>query len=975
MGDKEESVTKQTARQGRRWLVVALLVVGMVLPSAQAAASSTSTIVKLWVGNNIMTIGGIRQPIDAEGTKPVIVEGRTLVPIRAVIEAFAGTVAWEASTRKVTVSLGGNSLDLWIGKSTASLNGTNLPVDAANPRVIPLIMSGRTMLPLRFVSESLGIDVQYEATTKMITLTYTVETTPSPLSAPMLVSPADGSKFINELPRLSWLPATGADASRIQILSSGIEVHAKSNLAGADYILPVDTLADGTYTWRVSAHNEGGWGPWSASRSFTLSSVALPEAPSLLTPANQSTLSAGPATLTWTAVTDASAYRVRVLHGTDQTHSGTDIVGTAYTVPSEVLVAGSYSWQVGAYVGGQWSDWSASWTFIVSANAPSSPLLLTPADQSILDSNSVVLTWASVADADSYRIQILRDSTEVHAASGLGSTTYSVPSGVLAGGRYSWQAAAHGPGGWSGWSDAFLFEARAKLTTSDIAKYVDRMVLVEVSGFEDGEAFSASGSGFFISSDGKIVTNYHVIDGATQGTVTLNSKQKYDIASVLGYTKDQDLAVIQISGTGFPTCALGDSSKVAVGNPVVAIGSPLGIQNTVSEGIVSKLWEDGSVQITAPISPGSSGGALFNVYGEVIGVTTWKIRNGENMNLAIPADLIRSMDITLNITLAQVFQKEHAGAAILPAPVLVGPVDNSVMSTLTPALSWTAVPGATKYSVSIWVAPNVKPNLIDVVVTSTSYTVPAGLLSPGGRYGWTVCAGNSLGWGKWATVSGSTYSPAFTVQLPVKLATPVLSGPEEGRAVWTQHGPIPFSWQPVVGADHYELWIGLGLSGDESTAVYKKQVYGTTYSLAQATLTRGEVYTWSVRADNYASDADSSSWAADRHFAVTAEGKPTLLSPANYATVFYSPTLTWSPFPGANEYSVGVFRGATVDPATRILSGHVSGTSYTVPGLTLTKGETYCWYVSAWRNEYINGKLVIFVLSVSATYVLFASPY
>ena len=160
-------------------LVSLMLIVGLLAPLA-VTASSSSTVVKLWVGNSTMSIGGVSQPIDAEGTKPVIVESRTLVPIRAIIEAFKGSVGWDATERKVTVTLGKSVLDLWIGKATASLNGTSLPVDAANPRVMPVIMSGRTMLPVRFVSESLGIDVQYEATTKMITLTYTVETTLPP---------------------------------------------------------------------------------------------------------------------------------------------------------------------------------------------------------------------------------------------------------------------------------------------------------------------------------------------------------------------------------------------------------------------------------------------------------------------------------------------------------------------------------------------------------------------------------------------------------------------------------------------------------------------------------------------------------------------------------------------------------------------------------------------------------------------------
>ncbi len=872
-----------------RVLIVVVLLAAFVLPS-MALASSSATVVKLWVGNNIMTIGGVRQPIDSEGTKPVIVEGRTLVPIRAVIEAFDGSVAWDATERRVTVTLDENALDLWIGKSTASLNGTTLPVDRENPRVIPVIMSGRTMLPLRFVSESLGIDVQYEASAKMITLTYMVNMAGVNLSAPVLLAPADATSL------------------------------------------------------------------------------------STLTP-----------TLTWQEVSSATSYDVCVDKGSNESRVyEVAVTGTSCTIPAGVLESSvTYRWSVIAGTSDGWSkkggiwNWSLSRTFTVQAMTLSAPRLLTPLGDSILDSTSIVLTWESVASADSYRIQILRDGTEVHAASGLSSTAYTVPSGVLSSGSYSWQVATHGSGGWSGWSDAFFFEARAKLTVSDIAKYVDRMVLIEVNGFEDGKAFSASGSGFFISSDGKIVTNYHVIDAATQGTVTLNGGQKYDIASVLGYNKDQDLAVIRISGTGFPTCTLGDSSKVAVGDPVVAIGSPLGIQNTVSEGIVSKIWDDGDLQITAPISPGSSGGALFNMYGEVIGVTAWKIRNGENLNGAIPVNLLHSLDTTLNPTLAQVFQKEYPTATVLSAPVLVSPAPDATLSTLTPTLSWTAVPGATKYEVRIWIAPTSATNLVDQVVTGTSYPIPSGTLSFGIRYGWTVFAGNSLGWSDQMTIGTppATYSPAFMVQAATKLAAPVLAGPDEASGFWTFQGPIQFKWLPVTGADHYELWIGLGIDGGESTAVYKQSVYGTIYSLPQSTLSRSQVYTWSVRADNYASDSNSSSWSLSRHFAVTADDQLGLLSPSNYATVYFSPTLSWLPYSGATTYSVQVYRGATFSASSvNVVSAHVSGTSYAIPALTLTKGEAYCWIIYAWRYEYINGKLEIFTIATSDLYVLYASP-
>jgi len=113
-------------------LAAILLVVGLLVPSGATALSSTT--IKLWIGNASMSVNGVQQPIDAQGTKPVIVAGRTLVPIRAIIEAFGGTVAWEFSTRKVTVMLAKDSLDLWIDKPQASLNGITLAIDSQTLR-------------------------------------------------------------------------------------------------------------------------------------------------------------------------------------------------------------------------------------------------------------------------------------------------------------------------------------------------------------------------------------------------------------------------------------------------------------------------------------------------------------------------------------------------------------------------------------------------------------------------------------------------------------------------------------------------------------------------------------------------------------------------------------------------------------------------------------------------------------------------
>jgi sugar lactone lactonase YvrE len=132
-------------------------------------APQPQTMLVLQVGSPTMKAGGANVALDSP---PVIIQSRTLVPIRAVVEALGGTVAWDASTQTVTIGLQGTVLKLVIGKSSALVNGTPAPIDPANAKVVPQIIGSRTMLPLRFVAESLGADVQWEASTQTITVTF-----------------------------------------------------------------------------------------------------------------------------------------------------------------------------------------------------------------------------------------------------------------------------------------------------------------------------------------------------------------------------------------------------------------------------------------------------------------------------------------------------------------------------------------------------------------------------------------------------------------------------------------------------------------------------------------------------------------------------------------------------------------------------------------------------------------------------------
>jgi len=154
--------------------------VGAALVSAWSAVQSFTVrvvpppqprqiILVLHVASTQMSVNGMPVTIDVA---PQIVEGRTLLPIKWVAEPLGADVSWNATDRKVTISLNGTILELWVGKSQARVNGAPVAIDTTNAKVVPVIVSGRTMLPVRFVAEQLGADVQWEQSTKTITITY-----------------------------------------------------------------------------------------------------------------------------------------------------------------------------------------------------------------------------------------------------------------------------------------------------------------------------------------------------------------------------------------------------------------------------------------------------------------------------------------------------------------------------------------------------------------------------------------------------------------------------------------------------------------------------------------------------------------------------------------------------------------------------------------------------------------------------------
>ncbi|WP_407306618.1 cell wall-binding repeat-containing protein [Desulfosporosinus sp. SB140] len=194
-------------------------------------------------------------------------------------------------------------------------------------------------------------------------------------------------------------------------------------------------------------------------------------------------------------------------------------------------------------------------------------------------------------------------------------------------------------------------------TASEIAKKLSPSI-VHIEASDSNGIPIASGSGYIVDATGKIATNYHIIKGSNSVKVQTNDGKVYDVSKVLAYDSTQDLALLKIDATGLQPVILGDSDEIGTGDKIYTIGNLSGNDNTMSDGIIStksELLNGGSyIQISAPVSAGTSGGVLVNERAEVIGTTTTDITDGQNLYLSVPINKLKPMlTQDINQTLSQ----------------------------------------------------------------------------------------------------------------------------------------------------------------------------------------------------------------------------------------------------------------------------------------------------------------------------------
>ena len=187
--------------------------------------------------------------------------------------------------------------------------------------------------------------------------------------------------------------------------------------------------------------------------------------------------------------------------------------------------------------------------------------------------------------------------------------------------------------------------SHAEMKPSQIVEKYSQSVVTIIALDENNQPLSL-GSGFFVNENGDIATNHHVLENCAEAIIKTQKGEKGTILQILNYDPQLDLIIAKTSIKLAKPLPFGDSDTITVGEDILAIGNPAGLEGTVSKGIISGVRAVDNIkliQITAPISPGSSGGPVFNLAGKVIGVATAHLTYGQSLNFAMPINYLKSL--------------------------------------------------------------------------------------------------------------------------------------------------------------------------------------------------------------------------------------------------------------------------------------------------------------------------------------------
>jgi hypothetical protein len=850
-----------------RVLLAVIMILGLAFGPAGSIrpAAAETTVITLTIGNPNITVNGTPHAIDASGATPVIIAGRTLLPIRAVVEAIGGTIEWDATTRTVTIVAGAVTMGLTIGNRMATVNGARLPIDPQNVTVVPLIVGGRTMLPVRFVGEQLGGTVEWDAATRTATLTFVA---PAALTAPSLLEPIDGALFTSTTIAFRWTPVEGATSYSVSISTGGTEVYRGTSTSNS-FIPSSSVLTAGEYSWTVTAVQGATTGPVSLPRQFA---VQLP-------------MSA--ADIVKKATPAVSEVLVQYADGGHGVASAFAIETGGVFVTTYEIIKGAIS---GSLILADGSEHTSLRVLGYNTTADIA-ILTTPTDKPF---PVLTLTAGSSAQLNQDAVMVgpiisgIPQFTVAGVVNAVTSTGFTV--------RGDANSAVEGSPVLDQFGDVIGMVTTDIRPDTGTFPAISAATIRAVSRAGDwtlGEVTEREGTG--LQSLGVPVLGEPVAEAAVAtltprfrwNTVAGATRYQFWIAegrnasgegllSLVVDSTDADLYPGNLKpGTTYtwavragnekgwgpwsPDRMFTTSSAIVqppspvtmepLNNVVVKAASPILFWKAVSAADKYYVWiglSDGTTvyETSSPLpSVTIPRDALTS------GVTyTWAVRDENSSQVSS----LWSPDSTFTL----------AVPTGLGVPSLVAPTPGAVLSTLNPTFSWQAVPGATRYD--LWIDKGTSDTKVyEVSVTATSWAVPVGTLAAGQTYWWSVIAGNADAWSKtgdtWNWSIDRTF--ALTANAVATIVAPTLLEPADGSTLATPSATL--RWTTVVAASWYRVWVGKGTSSSTSTAVYWKDINNPGTGPAQqlalpaGTLERGATYWWRVIAGSGTDTATS----------------------------------------------------------------------------------------------------------------------
>jgi hypothetical protein len=840
-----------------RALLTVIMTLGLALcPAGRIRpAAAETTVITLTIGNPNIIVNGTPRPIDSSGTTPVIVAGRTLLPIRAVVEAIGGTIEWDAATRTVTIASGSVTMGLMIGNRMATVNGARLPIDSTNATVVPLIVGGRTMLPVRFVGEQLGGTVEWDPATRTATLTFVA---PATLTAPTLLEPVNGALFTSTTISFRWTPVQGATSYSLSVSSEGKEIYRGTSTTNT--LIPSSTvLTAGQYSWTVSAARGSTVGPVSLAGRFAVR------------------LTLSPAEIVQRATPAAAGIMVTYVDGTHAAAGAFCIDPSGVFVTTYEIIKGAVDGSITLADGSQRSDLHVlgyvpamdAAVIRASGDKPVAALALA-SGQSAQVNQDVVMVGPAIAGVPQF--------TVMGVVNGVGPGTFSV--------RGSAENAVEGCPVLDSFGDVLgMVTTDIKPSTGTFPSVFAGTIRVipQTNSWTIREVTEREGTGLQALEKpllaepaseaviGNLIPSFrwNAVAGATRYQFRIvegrDASGTVLIDDVISYVNPVIEPGILKPGTSYAwTVRAGNEhgwgpwSSTRVFTTSASIVQPPA--PTVLEPVDRTIVKSAGPVLFWTTLPGS------NRYYVWIGTSDYETAftgSSATTSLAVPAGTLQSgstyvwsVRVENSSGVSSLRSPNISFTMAVPAgigvPALLSPPPKAIVPYLNPTLTWQPVAGATRYDVRIDKGTS-DSKVYEVTVADTSCTVPAGVLVPGVTYWWSVIAGTPDAWSMTGDTGNSSIGRAFTINLTavIDILEPRLLSPADG-AVLASLTPT-LQWSTVQGATWYRVYIGKGTKESEleqilSVIVTPRSGDTQQFAISPGTLESGATYFWRVLA-------------------------------------------------------------------------------------------------------------------------------